>query len=128
MTIKTYTCEYIAANGYPSDVEFIVRNDEEQLYQWYAPIKRRFIGAPGVICHRLGGPAIVWDDGSEEWIVNDELHRIDGPAEVTCTADGNRNSWWIKGQKIYSYREFQKATGCSDENIILLTLKWGEIS
>lgn len=128
MIIKTYTSDYINANGYPDDKEFIIRDDKERLYQWFKTIKPRFVGASSAVCHRLDGPAIAWDDGSEEWIVNDNLHRVDGPAEVMRSVAGNRNSWWIKGQKVNSYHEFQKVTGCSDEDIILLKLKWGEIA
>lgn len=32
------------------------------------------------ILHRTDGPAIVWEDGDEEWYQNGELHRMDGPA------------------------------------------------
>jgi len=30
--------------------------------------------------HREGGPAVVWDNGSEEWWLNGVRHRVGGPA------------------------------------------------
>ena len=32
--------------------------------------------------HREDGPAITWEDGTQEWYINGELHRTDGPARV----------------------------------------------
>lgn len=32
--------------------------------------------------HRIGGPAAIFEDGSENWYKNGKLHREDGPAIV----------------------------------------------
>ena len=44
--------------------------------------------------HRLGGPAIIYANGSERWYQNGRLHREDGPAVVR--ADGS-NDWFLNG-------------------------------
>ena len=39
------------------------------------------------IVHRVDGPAIEYADGSEAWYLNDQLHRVGGPAitlSLTC--------------------------------------------
>ena len=41
--------------------------------------------------HRIGGPAVIFTDGTEEWYIHDKLHRLDGPA-VTCL-DGSCFYW-----------------------------------
>ena len=45
--------------------------------------------------HRLDGPARIWTDGTQEWGVNGQLHRLDGPARIW--ADGTQE-WWVRGQ------------------------------
>lgn len=45
--------------------------------------------------HRVGGPAVVWHDGSEFWCQNGVLHRTDGPAIIY--ADGRR--YWYRDGK-----------------------------
>ena len=47
--------------------------------------------------HRLGGPAVIWADGSQEWYVCGQRHRIDGPAVIWI--DGTQE-WFVRGQNI----------------------------
>lgn len=98
--------------------------------------------------HRKDGPAIIGPDGIEEWWWNGELHRKDGPALCNTNSSGERwyqhgmlhrddgpaiifsggaKDWYIRGKDIRNYMQFQEMTGCSDEEIILLKLKWGDI-
>ena len=72
------------------------------------------------ICHRLGGPAFEYADGSREWFVDGKLHRLDGPAvewangsnlwyvggklhrldgSAVELADGSRG-WWVNGEEL----------------------------
>jgi hypothetical protein len=47
--------------------------------------------------HRVdGGPAVEYADGSREWWVDGNLHRVDGPAYEG--ADGSRQ-WWVDGKR-----------------------------
>jgi hypothetical protein len=69
--------------------------------------------------HRLDGPAIVADDGTEEWHINGELHRVDGPAVTTLRGKywfihnkphrldgpaiewyGGTKEWWVNGKEL----------------------------
>jgi hypothetical protein len=52
---------------------------------------KRWLNKKGKL-HRLDGPAIETDDGSQEWYVNGKLHRVGAPAAVT--ASGNKY-WYI---------------------------------
>jgi hypothetical protein len=45
--------------------------------------------------HRTDGPAIIWADGRQEWHVNGLPHRTDGPALIR--ADGAQ-AWYINGK------------------------------
>jgi hypothetical protein len=49
--------------------------------------------------HRVDGPAIEWVDGHKEWCFNGELHRVDGSA-IEC-ADGTKG-WFLNGKLVYS--------------------------
>lgn len=45
--------------------------------------------------HKVGGPAMIWADGTRAWYHNGELHREDGPAVEY--ADGSK-SWYRRGK------------------------------
>jgi len=47
--------------------------------------------------HRTDGPAWIGSDGAEEWWVNGQPHRLDGPAVIS--ADGDQE-WFINGEDI----------------------------
>jgi len=46
--------------------------------------------------HRVDGPAYERADGSKHWYLNGKLHRVDGPAYER--ADGTK-SWWLNGKR-----------------------------
>ena len=47
--------------------------------------------------HLLGGPAVIYVDGSEEWWVSGKLHRDDGPAIVySC----GTKEWYWHGKRV----------------------------
>ena len=43
--------------------------------------------------HRDGGPARIWQDGTEEWFQYGRYHREDGPAII----QGNYQAWFQDG-------------------------------
>lgn len=45
--------------------------------------------------HRLGGPALEYDNGDKWWFVNGKLHHDDGPA--MCLSDGSKH-WYKRGK------------------------------
>lgn len=55
---------------------------------------------------------------------NSKYHCENGP--VIRWNDGSYG-WYLHGRRVKSYGEFQKLTGCDDEYVVLLKLKWGEI-
>ena len=98
--------------------------------------------------HRVNGPAIIYPDGSEKWFFKGKMHRDGGPAMTEIGkskqwfrhgvlhridgpaieyADG-RKVWMIDGIRIVSSKTFQFKTGCTDEELITLILKYGEIT
>ena len=47
------------------------------------------------VLHRLGGPAVEYADGSEEWWVENVLHRADGPAVINA----HSTQWWYNDHR-----------------------------
>ena len=74
--------------------------------------------------HCEDGPAFVNDRGDEEWYFNGHLHREDGPAFTTKGGLG----WFIAGIHQTSNALFQRASGISDEEMLVLILKYGDIT
>lgn len=108
----------------PPDTEYMMV-DKSQGYMAWCHSKVTTTGKPQETYHRLGGPARIWTDGSEEWYIRGKCHRIDGPA--TTNTDNGIITWRINGNYVRSYDELQELTGCSDEDIVAYKLKWGEI-
>lgn len=49
--------------------------------------------------HRLDGPAIEYADGAKKWYVNGQLHRLDGPA---VEFDDGMKMWFIDGVEYHA--------------------------
>jgi hypothetical protein len=105
------------------------RNDKGQLHRLDGPA---FIWSDGSQwwwvdgkCHRTDGPAIVMADGDQEWWVDGKPHRLDGPARIW--ADG-RQAWWVDGRLVKNQEQFKKLSGCSDEFLMILKLRYGPIN
>ena len=65
--------------------------------------------------------------GSQEWLVNGQRHRLDGPA-VICAAGSQE--WWVRGKSITdeveAWMETQGVTWpWNDETQMLFILTWG---
>jgi hypothetical protein len=74
--------------------------------------------------HRLDGPANERADGSKWWFINGVRHRLDGPAIEW--ADGEKE-WWVNDTEYGNFKDFQEAGNISDEDMMVLRLKYGEI-
>lgn len=72
------------------------QNDGEQGVETPSPIAgaRAWKDSKGRY-HRIGGPAFISSDGSQQWIVHGVLHREDGPALIHD--DGSM--WYLNGQR-----------------------------
>jgi hypothetical protein len=67
--------------------QYKVTVDEKGVQRWYKH------GTD--IIHNEHGPAVVWEDGSEYWMQDDDYHRLDGPAVVW--PNGSR-FWYLDGK------------------------------
>ena len=70
--------------------------------------------------HRLNGPALERADGFKCWYIKGKNHRTDGPAVEL--SDGSKY-WFIDGEH-YSFDEWLNKLQVSDEEKIMLCLKW----
>jgi hypothetical protein len=53
--------------------------------------------------HREDGPAVVWNNGDRDWIINGEYHREDGPA-IECN---NGDKWFFLNDVGYSEEQWR---------------------
>ena len=59
--------------------------------------------------HREDGPAIIhriYSSNEESWYFHGKRHRLDGPAITFYGADGMMSEWWLDG-RIYSKEEWE---------------------
>jgi hypothetical protein len=103
LVLKTYNCDgHSGSYTWPKDKEFI----------WRAPI----CGCTEWFQHNGN----VTEDGIElVW-----AHRTDGPAVMW---DSGLIKWWVRGEEMRTWNQFQEASACSDIEIILFKLKYGDI-
>ena len=56
------------------------------------------------LLHREDGPAVIWSFGKQEWWVKGKRHREDGPAVIWPNGD---QEWWINHvnitKQVYSW-------------------------
>jgi hypothetical protein len=76
--------------------------------------------------HRTDGPAYISPLGYCAWYNNGVPHREDGPARISYK-DGNMYSWIVNGIEYFNNKSFQKAAKLSDEDMIAIVLKYGNI-
>ena len=57
--------------------------------------------------HRIDGPAIEYTNGSKYWFLHDQLHRVDGPAYEYA---GGYKAWYINGKElpVKTQQEFEQ--------------------
>lgn len=108
--------------------EYLSANDLTQFFKTSAHGKMKIETSYGLsTIHCDDGPAIIWADGTREWVVNGQhhredgpaieqkvksgwgswykhgkLHRLDGPAEIFCLREGDQyltyKNWFKEGQ------------------------------
>ena len=72
--------------------------------------------------HRLDGPAIEYSDGSKKYFQNGKCHRLDGPAIEWD--DGQK--WWFINDEEYTEEEFNKITNKLNE--IKVNKRWPRLN
>ena len=70
--------------------------------------------------HRIDGPAVEWANGTRMWYLNGQRHRTDGPA-FEC-ADGYY-AWYVNG-KHFKFADWLEHLNTTPETRTLLMLKW----
>jgi len=75
--------------------------------------------------HRVDGPAITRASGRLEWYHRGKLHRVDGPAVIR--ADGSKE-WWVLGDRMRSSAEFQHRARITNEEMLALVIKYGDVT
>jgi len=63
---------------------------------------------------------IEYNDGTKDWIVNDKLHREEGPAVVYYN---KKISWYLNGT-FYFFEEWCNELNKTDEEKVFLRLKY----
>jgi hypothetical protein len=56
--------------------------------------------------------------------MNGKTHRDDGPA---LTWENGEQCWYIRNVKYYTNAEYQEAAGISDEDMLAMVLKYGNV-
>ena len=56
--------------------------------------------------HRIDGPAVEYSDGTKEWFLNGDRHRTNGPA----VEKNNGDKFWFLNGKELTEDEFNKRT------------------
>lgn len=70
--------------------------------EWSGTVKVWWDGRNPRRPHRLDGPAVIWRSGAKEW--------------------------YIHGIRVQDFDDYQGLTECSDEDVVFLKIKWGEIT
>ncbi len=75
--------------------------------------------------HGDDGPMCVkWPSGRTSYYLGDIAHRTDGPAIIE--RDGTQE-WFINGIGYYNNQDFQLAAGVSDEDMVAMVIKYGNV-
>ncbi len=73
-------------------------------------------------------PTVHYSRSTEIWLVHRAdgatIHRLDGPA-VTDELTGK--SWYIDGNICYTNAEFQAMSGLTDEEMLIMIIKYGNV-
>jgi hypothetical protein len=81
----------------------------------------RWYDTDGVLHRGDDLPAICWESGSRWWYVHGVQHRETGPAALL---EGHFMYFFLNDE-LYSLNEWLDQLTCSDDEKILLKLKWG---
>jgi hypothetical protein len=65
------------------------------------------------------------EEGNKHWYNNQKhFHREDGPAVISSRGG---ISWYIDGSRYYNNKTFQLAANLSDEDMLAMILKYGNV-
>jgi len=70
--------------------------------------------------HRKDGPAIINENGTKAWYINGNCHREDGPAIIY--SDGDK--FWFLNDIKYTFKNWCNELNKTDEEKVFLRLKY----
>jgi len=73
---------------------------------------------------KMGYVVVHWPNGKYKYFHNGKYHRIDGPA---ITYANGRQTWWVYGHSFKNTKEYQVAAELSDEEMLVIILKYGRV-
>ena len=56
---------------------------------------------------------------------NGQLHNMTGPAMKYHSKNGAMYGWYVHGKACHSYKEYQRLSGISDDQLTIIILKYG---
>jgi hypothetical protein len=74
--------------------------------------------------HRDGDLPSVISGPVQQWSKNGKLHRVTGPAIIDLRS---HVEWYVDGICCSSNKEFQKLANLSDEDMLVMILKYGNV-
>ena len=74
--------------------ELVKLSSETAIYYYYST-------KHGYIFHREDGPAVEYTNGDESWMINNNYHRVDGPAKIRS----GKYEWYLDGENM-TFKEY----------------------
>jgi hypothetical protein len=74
--------------------------------------------------HRTDGPAMIYPDGAQLWYINGDLHRKDGPAYISASG---YKEWYVSDIQYFDNKSFQQAAKLTDEDMLMIKIKYGDV-
>jgi hypothetical protein len=74
--------------------------------------------------HRENGPAKFFVSGSQVWYIDGRRHRDDGPAFID---ENGYQEWHVNDRRYFDNKTFQETAGISDEDMVAIVLKYGNV-
>ena len=78
-----------------------------------------------------GAYRIIIPEREIHWAVDEKFHRIDGPAvevmQGAYVTYRSKNKWFVNDVEYFNAKDFQAAAKLSDEDILAIVLKYGDI-
>ncbi len=71
-----------------------------------------------------GEYCIIFSNGARCWFKNGIRHRLDGPS---CMYISINIEWWVNGVQFRNNTSYQNAAGISDEEMLVIIIKYGNV-
>ncbi len=69
-----------------------------------------------------------WPDGCQVWYMDSIMHRTDGPAFIrNINNPSSQVYWYVDGLAYRNNKEYKEASGISDEDMVAMVIKYGNV-